>query len=300
MLFARTSISIGSTRLDLDIGAAEDFLVLAVRRENALYDNRLLPSTAPIFELGCVIVLLLEGTLVWHSTGERFEAPAVALIDAADFEGCRAGGPTFRTEGALFRALEIRVPNEKAAAPGVPRVLSDAALLSSAERYHALAMSPAGGGPTSPELVDAACELAADLVRVGILLQEPNDALRAAEPSNLLHLWSALTAMLAHADLGATLAMVAEQASLSERQANRDVATIIQRLGLTYGGWRDAANRWRLRAATVLLAGPDCTIDKVARAVGFSGSSALGLAFKRADIPSPKRVRAQLLGHEEA
>jgi AraC-like DNA-binding protein len=299
MLFAGTSMSIGSTRLSINVGAAEDFLVLTVHRENAAYDTRVLPSTAPLFELGCVIALILEGGIAWHPTKEQHSAPIVALIDAADWDSCRSGGPTFRTEGALFRAVEIRVPNEMAAPTGAPRPMDDPALRACAERYFALAFDPGETGPSREALLDAACALASELHRAGLLVRDPRETLRATEPTNLVHIWSVVAEMLAREDLGATLAMVADQASLSERQVNRDIATIIQRLGLTYGGWRDAANRWRLRAATVLLSGPDSSVEQVARTVGFSGSTALGLAFKRANMPSPKQVRAQLLASDE-
>lgn len=291
MLFARTEVRSGAASLTLHVGAAEEIFVAAVKRLGGVYDTRVFGASSPLLPEGQVLFLILEGDIAWHPTGETTEAPAQAVIDLPVFEGFAGErGATFRTEGDTFRALEIRVPSRVAPALAAPRRLDDAALLESAERYHA----GAHGDATHDEMLAAARALVIDLHRVGLLTVDLSEVVARPDAPQLRAIWEGLSSMLEQAGLGATLAMFADQANLSERQANRDVGAIFERLGFTYAGWRDAANRWRLRAATLLLSGSDSVVEHVARAVGFSGSNALGLAFRRAGMQSPGRVRAML------
>lgn len=292
MLFARTSVSTGPTSLVLHIGAAAELFVAAVKRTDSVYDTRVFGTPSPIFPEGIVVFLVLEGTLVWHPTGAVVGAPAVTVIDLPVFEGFSDDGTTFRAEGALFRAIEIRIPRRVAPPLALPRTIDDVALVDAAEAYH----EGAHGDASEAQLTARARRLVVELHRVGLLPTDLTATIDKEDPPNLRPLWTGIAAMLAESGLGATLGMFADQANLSERQANRDVGAIFERLGFTYGGWRDAANRWRLRAATILLSGSESTVEAVARAVGFSGSTALGLAFRRAGLASPSRVRAFLRG----
>jgi transcriptional regulator GlxA family with amidase domain len=109
-------------------------------------------------------------------------------------------------------------------------------------------------------------------------------------------MWQAIASAVSNLDVGATMAIVALATGVSERQARRDLQTTLERLRLPYGGFRDAAKRFRLRLALVLLSAPGASIGEVARAVGYRHGEALANAFAEVGLPPPGRVRLVLLG----
>ena len=87
---------------------------------------------------------------------------------------------------------------------------------------------------------------------------------------------------------------VTERVDVTDRQARRDVIKMQQEFDLFDRGFRETVHRWRLTAAVLLLSAKDLSATEVAAAVGYGSLTAMGRAFKKANLPTPTRVRRQL------
>src|SRR4051794_5561661 len=115
MLFARTSVNAGTTGLKVHIGADPELLLAAVHRVNAIHDTRIAPPSPRQHAGGSVVYLILDGRIRWHATMDVVHGPAIAIFGRNDSGDARPSRePTFRAEGASFRAIEVRVPGASA------------------------------------------------------------------------------------------------------------------------------------------------------------------------------------------
>ncbi len=282
MFFTRGSIGVAATNVSVSLAVGAGTLVIAVVRRNAVFDTRLVPRTSSVRPSGAVVFILLEGRVVWHPTGEAMDAPCVFVVpDDASPEFERA---QYRTEGEVHRAVEIHVSAVPIAAPH----RGSASLIDAAASYHRACFDDA----LREERTARAQRLFAT-VREARLASDVGTAPDRDGPGD--RMWQALASAVEHLDVGSTLAIVSLGTGVSERQARRDLQSTLERLRLPFAGFRDAAKRFRVRLALVLLSASGATIGEVARAVGYRHSEALANAFADAGLPAPGRVRRVLL-----
>lgn len=88
---------------------------------------------------------------------------------------------------------------------------------------------------------------------------------------------------------------VTDRVAVTDRQARRDVIKMQQEFDLFDRGFRETVHRWRLTASALLLSAKDLSVSQIATAVGYGSLTAMGRAFKKANLPTPSQVRRQLL-----
>lgn len=293
MLLALTQLELGTAAIRLHVALHPKVALMAVERQGLVFDTRFLASGRPLLGGGLIMYLGLEGRVVWHPTGEVFEAPCWFVQRDEDFEGAGTPGhATFRTDSPLLRAVEMRL-DESFTEVRSPAPLSQAAA-EAARAYHSASCNP--GSPASDEVV---LGLAKDLLRVLVKERMATgvDTLELAEeaPRHLEVVWEALAAVFENLDLGATQDALAGESLLSTRQVHRDMVEMLERFRFPAKGWRDALHAWRLRLAIVLLSAEDTPILTVAKAVGYARAEAMANAFRAAGLPSPTALRKALL-----
>jgi AraC-like DNA-binding protein len=279
VLFARGKIAVADTSVTLSVAVGGGTLVLAIVRRNAVFDTRVVPRHSSLRPAGGVVIVVLEGRVVWHRTGAIVDAPCMFVVP--DDSSPAFDEAQYRTEGPLLRAVEIHVAR---AAVEEPRAISGT-IANAAERYHTACFDDA----LRDERNARAHEL---LTTLGEDVGSDADA-----PAN--RLWQALASSLERLDVGSTMALVALATGVSERQARRDLQSTVERMRLPYAGWRDAAKRFRVRLALVLLSAPGASIGEVAHAVGYRHGEALANAFADAGMAPPGRIRRALLALHE-
>ena len=289
MFLALTKLELGAAALRMHVALHPRLLIVTIER--TVYDTRLVAAGEPLLAGGLLIYLVLEGRVVWHDTAEVFEAPSCLVLRDEDFEGAGGPGhPTFRTDSARFRAIEVRV-DASCGVPSVPRPL-DSATREAAETYWRAALQTSA--PSGEPMAGPTNDLLGALLRVGLVVGLDDIDLSIEEPRHLEVLWEAVASIFENIDLGTTQNMVADQSLLSTRQVHRDVGEILGRLRLPAKGWRDALRAWRLRLAIVLLSADGVSIAGVAKAVGYARAEAMANAFQAAGLPTPFAIRRSL------
>lgn len=110
-----------------------------------------------------------------------------------------------------------------------------------------------------------------------------------------LRLAAALESQINDLSARATTTHLADEAGLSPRQLQRVVRRFNENFGLNADGWRDVRNRCRVLLAALLLTRPNRDVATIATEVGYATANALGRAFAEVGLPSPARLRRQML-----
>ncbi len=282
MLRSRGSFVVGSARLAIDVAVSVGVVSVAVDRARLRYDTRFVDGSAPVVREGLVVYLILEGQLTF-GTSAVHDGPIGFALPSSEFEASEPGAVRYAVDGARVRLLEFWLdghpPNTRAPEP------PSATVLAAAEDLFRCAAPGSDGSAEDPARVAATNALLAALAAEGW-----------CDPRVLLTLegaaWERLRTALRLVDLRRSLKLLAEEASVSERQFHRDFTALIDVAGT---GFRETLRRWRLRLGVLLLSAPDGSIADVARALGYSHPEAMTAVFRDAGLPPPSEVRAALL-----
>jgi AraC-like DNA-binding protein len=281
MLRARGAFEVGRSRLAIDVVVSLGVASVAIDRTRLSYDTRHVARSASVLRDGLVVYVVLEGKLHWGD-GRVFEGPLAFALPSADFEGDPASSIRYRLEGEHVRALELWLEAHPPSHRAPERLQGE--LLAASEALFASA------APGEAPVVDDAPRLRATNALLGALADGAWCDRRA-----LLVLegpaWERLRGVLRDLDLRRSLKVLADDASVSERQFQRDFAALIDVAGT---GFRETLRRWRLRLGLLLLSAPDATVAEVARALGYARPEAMNTIFRNAGLPPPSTLRAML------
>ena len=296
MLTLRTAVGVGSATMLMHVAASPGLLLLAVDRTGLTYDTRLVAPEAGLIPVGTIHYVVLEGQAEWHATARTHPAPVAFALPAAEFEALGSGPRrSVRLSGQRFRAVEVWRERASATPDGVLEaagpLVEAAGAYFDACRVGEVALSPDEERRWESS---AAALLAASAPEDASA--RATDAAFATMPPMLRDTWFAFSDLVLTAPLSATQSQLADAAGRSSRQANRDFRAILQYFDAAGTGFRDLIQRWRLRAAVLFLSAADADIAAVARTVGYARAEAMANAFQRAGLPSPRRIRAQLVG----
>lgn len=281
MLRARGSFVVGSAKLAIDVAVSLGVVSVAVERQHLRYDTRFVDGSASVLREGLVLYLVLEGRLGFGDQPGR-DGPVVFALPSNEFEAATPDAVRYSVEGPRVRALELWLEGHPPTyrAPEAPTV----AVLEAAEALFARA-APSSEAGDDPSRVEATNALLAALADAGF-----------CEPRTLLMLegaaWDRLRSALRQLDLRRSLKLLAEEASVSERQFHRDFTALIDVAG---AGFRETLRRWRLRLGVLLLSAPDGSVAEVSRALGYAHPEAMTAVFRDAALPPPSEVRSALL-----
>ncbi len=111
------------------------------------------------------------------------------------------------------------------------------------------------------------------------------------EPAHIARTWNAFAPIFRDFTLSPALSDMADRATRSLRQVDRDFDELLETFRLVGDGWRNTIQRFRLSMSILMLSAPPATVAGVARAVGYARPEAMTSAFRAAGLPSPSAVR---------
>lgn len=286
----------GKVALDYDVALHRQFRVVAERRESTIWDTRLATPNSGSTERA-VVMLVLEGAVTWHAPdGCTFVAPSAFIVPANHLEG--KGGRwlrTFRSEGSPFSTVEVQVAPATLGESDRPRPLDLSAGLLAAARAHSRLVHDA---------VVPGRELREQTIRTlfSTLYEQEitrTDLSTTVDPLTILdeQLWRLLAPLVEDFEILPSLETTGAPAGLSARQLTRRIETLLERLDLPWGGWREITRGYRLKVAVMLLSCDSLAIGDVATRCGYSSAEALAHALTTEGLPPPKELRRRILGN---
>lgn len=282
MLRARGSFVVGSSKLAIDVAVSLGVVSVAVERDHLLYDTQFVAGSAPVVRDGLVIYIVLEGRLGFGDDVE-LEGPVAFALPSGEFERVTPGSVRYWVDGTRVRALEIWLDAHPHAYRAPERLTGS--LLEAAERAFARAAPGLPYAEDDDPRVESTNALLAALAEAGWC--DPRVLVQLNGPA-----WDRMRTALSQLDLKRSLKLLADEASVSERQFHRDFTALVDIAGT---GFRETVRRWRLRLGVLLLSAPDGSIAEVSRALGYAHPEAMTAIFREAALPPPSEVRAALL-----
>ena len=286
----------GAVALDYDVALHRQFRVVAERRESTIWDTRLATPNSGSTERA-VVMLVLEGSVTWHAPdGCTFVAPSAFVVPANQLEGQGGRWPrTFRSEGSPFSTVEVQIAPSMLEASDRPRPIDlSAALLAAARAHTRLVHDAAVPGRELRERTIRT--LLSTLYEQGVTR---TDLSTEVEPPTMLdeQLWRLLAPLVEDFEILPSLATTGAPAGLSARQLTRRIESLLERLDLPWGGWREITRGYRLKVAVMLLSCESLAIADVASRCGYSSAEALAHAHTTEGLPPPNELRRRILGN---
>lgn len=94
-------------------------------------------------------------------------------------------------------------------------------------------------------------------------------------------------------DLSLSISDLSNRAGVTSRQVTRDVAQLLERIGMPLG-FRSIVAEQRVRLAVLFLSSPHARPEEVAAVVGYAGVESMAAAFRDAELPTPGEVLQRL------
>lgn len=285
----------GPVEFAAGIAFERKFRLHAIDRRGLVFDTRFAPAIAGASR-GVILYLLLDGTLRW-ADGQEVSAPSLFLMPERDFEG-HEGTRTrhFRSWGAPFRSIELRVAREHChlASPN-PQVIDlaspDDPIVSAGRTY--LHASHAKRGQTV--VADLAAAYLEELSARGVLATKLSETIVRDEGAIGL-LWEGMRPLIDGFGGGLKQDDVMSRVGWGARRLQRELSNATTALGLDwFGGWREVTLRYRVRFAALLLSNPALSVGEIATAVGYASVEALAHAFEACQLPSATEIRRALV-----
>ncbi len=289
MLVASTERRFGDGAFRATFLIDRQVFVNVVSRSGLTHDSRFVPRLSKP-STGVLLYLIHAGCLDVLEPRAQHRGPAALLLDEEQFEGSptRSAMP-FRSYGTPFEAVEIRLsrehlrfdPGPTPATFSVPaeiwdqvaRVLARADGDAGAQTVRDLFERLAGAGFVAPDLAKAIT----------------------TEDDHLSRVWRAVRPMASAFDLLGSLDSLALGAGISLRQVAREIEGFSSSMRAPFFGWRESLRRYRIKAAILGLSAESLPIADVARIAGYGSAEAMARAFRDASLPSPSRVREEML-----
>jgi AraC-like DNA-binding protein len=300
MLDASGRISFAGGEFHLHVGLERRFWIVAICRRGIVWDTRVLPPWATSLQehSNGRYYVLLEGRFEFFGASPGvIEAPCAVRTSANIFDGVGGAGPIhLRVTGEPLRMLVLHVLPAPGAAPATEppsewtRIDVPADVLARSDAFE-LEARLVGCGPGLDRrrraLLERFCE-------IGWLSAEVLAAVVEEEPAHIARTWNAIMPLFRDLSLSPALSGVADRATRSLRQVDRNFDELLETFHLVGDGWRSTVQRFRLTMAILMLSAEPATVASVARSVGYARPEAMTSAFRAAGLPSPRAVRELL------
>lgn len=263
--------------------------VFAFDRVRLTCDTRFSAPLVGRFDDVCHIYLVLEGVME-IAGGATYTAPTGFVLSDQELERINARSRTFRTRGERVRLVQVRLAPVSVGRPiGLDRgpLPLTADVVACAEGV--FAADPDHAAVPVVRLLRALA--AADIIAPAIA-----DSVVLEEPLRFQRLWATLRSLYEVHRGAVSTKLIAAVLGLSLRQICRDVGDFAREVNIS--NYRDSMRVVRLRLATLLLGGPDLPIKEIATVCGYGSVTAMGRAFRNANLPPPTEI-AWALTHAE-
>ena len=277
------------------IGAALDRRVYLASTEHrgTVYDSSFVPRTAN-GPNKAMLFLVLQGAIEWHPPRPmKGEGPVAFALGTDDFDSRRTGPrQSFRLSGDCVRGIEVRLVTP-ATVSQVERVELPEAAWAAARRYTAALWDHDGSG--APSSGAEAVALVRALQDAGVVAGDVAGTMDSTVDEPLSDLLNAIGDHYGRLDVQPSLKTMANAMNVSLRSLSRLMMTLWKHYPALPGAWRELMLDARIKVAVHLLSVEALSVRDVAVAVGYRHREAMANAFKNADLPAPREVRASLL-----
>ncbi|MBL9020963.1 MAG: helix-turn-helix transcriptional regulator [Myxococcales bacterium] len=289
MLVASTERRFGDGAFRATFLIDRQVFVNVVSRSALTHDSRFVPRLSKP-SAGVLLYLIHAGCLDVLESRAQHRGPVALLLDEEQFEGSptRSAMP-FRSYGTPFEAVEIRFSREHLRFDPGPRPATfsvPAEIWDQVARVLARADGDAGAQTVR--------DLFEQLAVAGFVAPDLAKAIT-TEDDHLSRVWRAVRPMASAFDLLGSLESLALGAGLSLRQVAREIEGFSSSMRAPFFGWRESLRRYRIKAAILGLSAESLPIAEVARIAGYGSAEAMARAFRDASLPSPSRVREEIL-----
>jgi AraC-like DNA-binding protein len=305
MLDASGRISFDGGEYGLYVGLERRFWMVTIHRRGVIWDTRILPPWPNSLheQSHRRYYVLLEGRLEFYGALPGvLEAPCAFRATAEAFEGAGdARRIQLRSSGEPLRVFALHVlpiNGERVTEPsnGWERLEVPEDVVARCDAFE-LEARLQGCGPGLDRRRRALLERLHD---VGWLSAETLGSIVDEEPVHLRRTWDAFAPIFRDLTLSPALSELAERATRSLRQFDRNFDELLQTFHLVGGGFRNTIQRFRLSMAILMLSAEPATVASVARAVGYARPEAMTSAFRAAGLPAPSTVRGFLQKQQSA
>jgi AraC-like DNA-binding protein len=306
MLDASGRISFEGGEYCLHVSLERRFWIVTTCRRGVVWDTRILPPWPNSLheQPRERYYVLLEGRFeLFGASPGVLEAPCALRASAGVFEGVGGERPIhIRASGEPLRIFALHVLPLPGAAPATEppaewaRLDVPADVLARCDAFE-LEARLVGCGPDLDRRRRALLER---LREIGWLSAETLASIVEEEPAHLARTWNAFAPIFRDFTLSPALSDVADRATRSLRQVDRNFDELLETFHLVGGGFRNSIQRLRLSMAILMLSAEPATIARVARAVGYARPEAMTSAFRAAGLPSPSAVREFLQKQRKA
>ncbi|NUP05991.1 MAG: helix-turn-helix transcriptional regulator [Polyangiaceae bacterium] len=305
MLDATGRISFDGGEYCLHVGLERQLWMVTFCRRGVVWDTRILPPWPHSLhdQSGERYYLLLDGRFEFFGESSGvLDAPCAFRASAGVFEGVGDERPVqVRTSGEPLRVFALHVLPTRATRASGPvaewaRLDVPDDVLARCDAFE-LEARLQGCGPTLDRRRRALLER---LHEIGWLSADVLASIVEDEPPHLARTWNAFTPIFRDLTMSPALSELAERATRSPRQFDRNFDELLETFHLVGDGFRNTIQRLRLSMAILMLGTEPATVASVARAVGYARPEAMTSAFRAVGLPAPSAVREFLRQHRDA
>jgi AraC-like DNA-binding protein len=277
------------------VGLERQFWLVTIFRRGVIWDTRILPPWPNSLheQSHRRYYVLLGGRIEFFGALPGvLDAPCAFRATAGAFEGAGDARPIqLRSSGEPLRVFALHVlPTDGSPAETAPdweRLEVPDDVIARCDAYELEARLEG----CSPTLDTRRRVLLERFHEVGWLSAEAIASIVDEEPANIARTWNAFAPIFRDFTLSPALSELAERATRSLRQFDRNFDELLQTFHLIGGGFRNTIQRFRLSMAILMLSAEPATVASVARAVGYARPEAMTSAFRAAGLPAPSAVR---------
>ncbi|MDB4946986.1 MAG: hypothetical protein JWP97_6520 [Labilithrix sp.] len=264
----------------------------ATQHCGTIFDSRFVPAPRRAANQA-MIFLVVEGTTEWSGPlSGTFQGPVAFRMGSADYDGAgQRKRQTFRNHGARFRGIDIRFVTPAVTRNAELWVCSEA-VWDAARRYVAELWDGEREGASAAYAIALVRALEED----GVVAEEVASSMDARVEEPLGDLLQAMGRHYESFDFLPTLQSIASALDVSLRSLSRLMTSLWRTFPALPWNFRELMLGVRIRFAIHLLSVEQLPVHDIARAAGYRHPETMANAFKNAGLPSPREVRALLLG----
>lgn len=293
MLVVRQTLGVDGARLAFDCAIGPRAGLYSVSLVGATWDTRFVPEAPCDRSAWSLIALVVRGR-AWLDPGRIELEPGSGVVLGEQHVLPNGRSPVVVRSGAdRCEAVALRVPTSwLAVAAEQPLRRRLGARLSGELTSFADVMRRGSVVNDLEQRVSAAVQAAAD----DHLLTAATCAgvAGAVLPPELRRASAAVFPSLGKLSQNPMLVDLVERACVTPRQILRDILRLQSEYDFPDRGWREFVTRWRVTLAVLLLSANDMTPRRAASETGYGSVTAMGRAFRRHGLPSPREVRRRI------